>query len=255
METLLCEHCQTEIDRTAFIKTYKVCPSCDYHYRLTAYERLESLIDPDSFVEYDKTLYSVNPLDFPQYTEKLERDRARTGLLSDMLAGEASILGHRTMLAITDFGFVGGSMGSVVGEKIARTFERGIEKRLPVIIVSASGGGARMQEGTIALMQMAKTAAACARYSQAGLFFISVVANPTMGGVAASFASLGHVILAEPGALMGFAGNRARASIREQLPDDFQTAEFMLKHGLIDKIVHRHHMRQTLADLLDFYDG
>ncbi len=255
METFLCEHCQSEIDRVLFVEAHKVCPSCDRHYYLSAFERLQLIADPDSFIETDSTIFSVDPLGFPNYLDKLKRDRAKTGLSSDVLTGEVCIQGYPTMLAIMDLGFILGSMGSVVGEKITRTFERGLEKRLPVIVFPTSGGGARMQEGTIALMQMAKTATACAKYSKERLFFISVIADVTFGGVAASFASLGHIILAEPGALFGFTGSRARASIREELPEDFQTAEFMLAHGMIDNIVHRHQMRQTLADLLDFYHG
>ena len=251
-ELISCRNCDAQISKQEFAETYhKVCPECNYHHYMSAFERLELLVDGSSFESYDDGLYSLDPLEFPNYVEKLERDVAKTGLKSEMLAGIAKIGGYPVAIAIGDVGFIGGTCGSVMGEKVTRCIERAIEKRLPLIIVSVSGG-MRMQEGTLALMQMAKTAAACVKHSQAGLFYISVITDPTFGGATASFSSLGHVIVAEPGARIGFAGPLAIASIREKLPDNFQTAEFLLEHGLLDRIVHRSEMRSLLIDFLDF---
>lgn len=251
-EKVTCKECNAEIDSQKWLENYKVCPKCNYHGYMSAFERLSLLADEGSFVEYDSGLYSVNPLNFPKYESALKKGYDRTGLRSEMLSGEVTIGGKRVAICIGDAKFIIGSMGSVVGEKITRCVESAIEKKLPLIIVSAFGGGARMQEGTISLMQMAKTAAACAKYKEEGLFYISVLTDPTMGGTAASFASLGHIIIAEPRARIGFAGYRARASIQEELPENFQTAEFVLEHGMIDLIVQRKDLRFTLIDLLDF---
>ena len=209
-------------------------------------------MDEGTFVEYDADLYSLNPLNFPGYEERLARNIKATGLKSEMLAGEALIGGYCTAIGIGDFRIRGGSTGSVIGEKITRLIERATEKRLPLIIVSPFGGGMRMEEGTLSLMQMAKTAAACVRYREAGLFYISVLTHVTMGGNAASFASLAHVIIAEPGTKYGFAGDPTRASIGMEMPPEVQTAEYQLEYGMIDMIVHRKDMRATLIDLLDF---
>ena len=255
-EPVRCQSCGYEMEAEEFERLLKVCPKCDYHHTMGALERLKMLADEGSFVEYDPDLLSINPLDFPYYEEKLAQDRKRTGLKSEMITGECTIGGYRTAIAIGEPRFRMGSMGSVVGEKITRCIERAIERGLPVVIVSAFGGGARMQEGTIALMQMAKTSAACMRLWEAGLLYISVITNPTMGGTAASFASLGHIIIAEPGAMIGFAGPRSRASIREELPPNFQRSEFLLEHGMLDFIVHRHQMKRVLTELLSFFwDG
>jgi len=235
-----------------FERALKVCPSCGFHHILTAKERLNLLADADSFEPFDEDLYSVDFLHFPGYAEKLRADRKKTGIPSEMLSGYAAIGGNRVVIGITDANFIIGSMGSVVGEKIVRCFERAIAERLPVVIVSASGGGARMQEGTVALMQMAKTSAAVMKHHRAGLFYISVVTHPTMGGTAASFVSLGHVIYAEPGAMIGFAGPRARAAIGEQMPPRLQSAESLLEHGMLDRVVHRAQLRDVLSDTLDF---
>jgi acetyl-CoA carboxylase carboxyl transferase subunit beta len=238
-----------------FERALKVCPSCGFHHILSARERLNLLADPDSFEAFDQDLYSVDFLRFPGYAEKLRADRKKTGTPSEMLSGFAAIGGNRLVVGITDANFIIGSMGSVVGEKITRCFERAIEKRLPVLIVSASGGGARMQEGTVALMQMAKTSAAVMKHHHAGLFYISLVTHPTMGGTAASFVSLGHVIIAEPGAMMGFAGPRARAAIGEKMPPKLQSSESLLEHGMLDIVVHRSRLRDVLSDTLDYvYD-
>lgn len=251
-----CDKCKTTIIESEFLKSLKVCPHCNYHhqrgYYITAFERLNLLVDEDTFVEYDANLYSLNPLNFPEYEEKLAIDIKKTGLKSEMLTGEALIGGYRTAIGIGEPNIRMGSTGAVIGEKITRLIERAIEKRLPLIIVSPFGGGMRMQEGTISLMQMAKTAAACARYIEAGLFYISILTHVTMGGNAASFASLGHIIIAEPGTIYGFAGDRTRSSIGMDMPPEVQTAEYQLEYGMIDMIVQRKDMRATLINLLDF---
>ena len=250
-EAISCRNCGTQIPAGTFTKNLKVCPRCDYHHYMSAYERLDLIVDTDSFEAYDTNLYSIDSLEFPEYPEKLERDVAKTGLRSEMLSGIAEIGGYRTAIAIGDVGFIGGTCGSVIGEKVTRCVERALEHRLPLVVVSVSGG-MRMQEGTLALMQMAKTAAACAEYAKAGVFYISVVTDPTFGGATASYTSLGDVIIAEPGARIGFAGPLAVASLREELPENFQKAESLLEHGFIDTIVHRADMRQMLVDLIAF---
>ena len=251
IKTVVCRNCSAEINAERFVKNLKVCDSCGHHHYLTAYERLELLIDAGSFEEHDADLYSVDSLEFPEYPQKLERDIAKTGLRSEMLSGIATIGGYPTALAIGDVGFIGGTCGSVIGEKVTRCIERALANQLPLVIVSVSGG-MRMQEGTLALMQMAKTAAACATYAKEGVFYISVVTDPTFGGATASYTSLGDVILAEPGARIGFAGPLAVASLREELPEDFQKAESLLEHGFIDSIVHRAELRQMVMDLIEF---
>lgn len=218
---------------------------------MSAYERLDLIVDAGSFEEYDADLYSIDSLEFPEYPQKLERDVAKTGLRSEMLSGIAKIGDHSTAIAIGDVGFIGGTCGSVIGEKVTRCIERALEKKLPLVIVSVSGG-MRMQEGTLALMQMAKTAAACVEYTKSGVFYISVVTDPTFGGATASYTSLGDVIIAEPGARIGFAGPLAVASLREELPENFQKAESLLEHGFVDSIVHRADMREMLINLITF---
>ena len=250
-KTISCRNCGIEIPTKTFTETLKVCPNCGHHHYMSAYERLDLIVDADSFEEYDAHLYSIDSLEFPEYPQKLERDVAKTGLRSEMLSGIAEIGGYPTAIAIGDVGFIGGTCGSVIGEKVTRCIERALENKLPLVIVSVSGG-MRMQEGTLALMQMAKTAAACAEYAKAGIFYISVVTDPTFGGATASYTSLGDVIIAEPGARIGFAGPLAVASLREELPENFQKAESLLEHGFIDAIVHRADMRQMLTDLIDF---
>ncbi len=248
---ITCQGCSTEISEETFLEAHKVCPECGYHHPMTAYERLELLADEGSFDEHDAGLYSTNPLDFPDYEEQLARDYAKTGLKSEILTGEAKIDGQPVAITISDFGVRGGTMGAVVGEKVTRNIEYATQNRLPLIIVSRSGG-MRMQEGTLSLMQMAKTSAVCVKHAEAGLPYISVMADPTFGGSTASYASLAHIILAEPGARIGFAGPLATASIKQQLPENFQKAEFLLEHGMIDRIVQRSEMRSLLIDLLDF---
>ncbi len=250
-KTIVCRNCNAEINTVALNESLKVCPSCDTHYPMSAGERLNLLVDAESFKETDTELYSVDALEFPEYTEKLERDIAKTGLRSEMLSGTAKIAGKNVAIAIGDVGFIGGTCGAVIGEKVTRCIEYARKNQLPLIIVSVSGG-MRMQEGTLALMQMAKTAAACTEYTNNGGFYISILTDPTFGGATASYSSLGDVILAEPGARIGFAGPLAVASLQEELPENFQKAESLVTHGFIDHIVHRSEMRQLLIDLISF---
>ncbi|WP_101961702.1 acetyl-CoA carboxylase, carboxyltransferase subunit beta [Lactococcus cremoris] len=231
----------------------KVCPNCDYNFRITAKERLAIVADKDSFVEMFTGIDSKNPLDFPGYPEKLAATKARTGLDEAIMTGVATIKGQKTALAIMDSTFIMASMGTVVGEKLTRLFEHATTEKLPIIVFTASGG-ARMQEGIMSLMQMAKTSSAVKRHSNAGLFYITVLTDPTTGGVTASFASLGDIILAEPQSLIGFAGRRViEQTVRQTLPDDFQKAEFLLNHGFVDAIVKRNELRQKLALLLELH--
>ncbi|MFM1654262.1 acetyl-CoA carboxylase, carboxyltransferase subunit beta [Brevibacillus sp. B_LB10_24] len=232
-------------------KNLRVCRSCQYHFSLSAPERLQSLLDGGALTEeFDAELCSDNPLGFPGYLDKLEKDMEATDLKEAVVTGEGLLDGNPIVIGVMDSRFRMGSMGSVVGEKIARAIERAIERRRPFILFSASGG-ARMQEGVLSLMQMAKASAALARLSEERLLFISVLTNPTTGGVSASFASLGDYNIAEPGALIGFAGRRIiEQTIRQELPKDFQTAEFLLKHGQLDMVVHRKDLRETLSKLV-----
>ena len=234
-------------------KNLMVVPSSDHHFPLSAPDRIQSLVDEGSFVEHDEKMRSADPLNFKgiaSYQEKLEQNRQKTSLEDAVISGVGKMGGHLVSLAVMDFRFLGGSMGSVVGEKITRAIERGLELNIPVIVVSASGG-ARMYEGILSLMQMAKTSAALARLAQARIPFFSVLTNPTMAGVMASYASLGDVIIAEPKALIGFAGRRViKETTRADLPEGFQTSEFLLDRGLIDQIVHRHDLRDRLISLI-----
>lgn len=248
-----CPRCRNLIYRKELERNLKVCPKCGYHHRLAAVERLEITIDEHGFREYDADLTSTDPLGFEAYPAKLAEARAGTGQAEAVITGEGTIDGWQTVVGALDFYFMGGSMGSAVGEKIARAAERAHEQRLPLVIFSASGG-ARMQEGVLSLMQLAKTSAAIGRLHGAGLPYLSVMCDPTTGGVTASFAFLGDVIMAEPGTLIGFAGRRViEQTIRRKLPDEFQTAEFCLQKGLIDMVVPRAEMRATLARLLAFF--
>jgi acetyl-CoA carboxylase carboxyl transferase subunit beta len=248
-----CDNCKEIIYRKEVDKNFKVCPKCDYHFRISASERLPYLVDEGSFLEVEDGLSPRDFLGFKDYKDKLKGSRKKTGLKDAIISGEAKIGGRPVSLVIMDFNFMGGSMGSVVGEKIARTVERAIENKTPFVSV-ASSGGARMQEGILSLMQMAKTSAAVARLGQAGLPFISILTDPTFGGVTASFAMLGDIILAEPKSLIGFAGPRViEQTIKQQLPPGFQRAEFLQEHGMIDMIVSRREMRATLGKMLDFF--
>ncbi|MBI5231983.1 MAG: acetyl-CoA carboxylase carboxyltransferase subunit beta [Coriobacteriales bacterium] len=236
----------------------KVCRYCGYHVGLTAPERIEMLADPGTFAECDGALGACDPLAFKgakTYGTSLDSAREKSGLAEAVITGPAAIGGHEVVLGVMDFRFIGASMGSVVGEKIARVFETGLDLGLPVVLVICSGG-ARMQEGMLSLMQMAKTSAAAKRHSDAGLPYISVLTNPTYGGTTASFAVLADVILAEPGAMIGFAGPRlVEQTIRQKLPKGFQSAEFMLEHGMIDEVVSREELRERVALLLDYLDA
>jgi acetyl-CoA carboxylase carboxyl transferase subunit beta len=248
-----CDNCKEIIYRKEVDKNFKVCPKCDYHFRISASERLPYLVDEGSFLEVEDGLSPRDFLGFKDYKDKLKGSRKKTGLKDAIISGEAKIGGRPVSLVIMDFNFMGGSMGSVVGEKIARTVERAIENKTPFVSV-ASSGGARMQEGILSLMQMAKTSAAVARLGQAGLPFISILTDPTFGGVTASFAMLGDIILAEPKSLVGFAGPRViEQTIKQQLPPGFQRAEFLQEHGMIDMIVSRREMRTTVGKMLDFF--
>ncbi len=248
-----CPRCQQTVAESKFQEQNKICPNCNYHARLTANERLRLTADSGTFVEYDAELESADPLHFPGYAEKVEQLQAITGLRDAVLTGECTIKGSRTVLIIMDSHFMMASMGSVVGEKITRAFEHATEAGLPVIAFTASGG-ARMQEGILSLMQMAKTSGAVAKHNEAGLLYISVMTDPTTGGVTASFASLGDIILAEPKVLIGFAGRRViEGTIKQRLPDDFQLAEFLEQKGFVDMIADRRRMRSTLSHLLKLH--
>jgi acetyl-CoA carboxylase carboxyl transferase subunit beta len=251
-----CPGCQATIFRKEAEKRLGVCPECDYHWYVSAQDRIQQLLDDGTFEEWDAELVSADPLGFADqkaYVDRLKAEQARTGLRDAAVVGTGMIRARRVAFGVTDSAFIMGSMGSVVGEKLTRTIERATEQQLPLIIISASGGGARMHEGILSLMQMAKVSAALARYDQAGGLFISVLTNPTMGGVAASFASLGDVVFAEPKALIGFAGPRTiKATIRIELPKGFQTSEFLLEHGFIDRIVRRCDLKSEIARTIDY---
>ncbi|AMA73973.1 MULTISPECIES: acetyl-CoA carboxylase, carboxyltransferase subunit beta [Aneurinibacillus] len=248
-----CDKCGTIAYAKELEKNLKVCQGCGYHFPMTAFERIAMLLDEGYFFEYDSELLSTDPLNFPDYLSKLKKDMETSGLSEAVVTGEGTIKGYPVVIAVMDPRFRMGSMGSVVGEKITRAAEQALEKRYPFILFSASGG-ARMQEGVLSLMQMAKTSAALARLNEAGVLYISVMTNPTTGGVSASFASLGDYNFAEPGALIGFAGRRIiEQTIRQELPEDFQTAEFLLKKGQLDKVIPRQELRHTLAKILDMH--
>jgi acetyl-CoA carboxylase carboxyl transferase subunit beta len=248
-----CPRCLEIVMMDEFEKNLKVCPHCNYHARISAPVRINMIADKDSFTEFDKDMISKNPIEFPGYETKQDELRQSTGLNEAVITGECTIRGIKCVIGVMDSRFMMASMGSVVGEKLTRAFEMATEKQLPIIIFTASGG-ARMQEGIVSLMQMAKTSGAAARHSDAGLLYITVMTDPTTGGVTASFASLGDIIIAEPKVLIGFAGRRViEGTIKQRLPDDFQSAEFMLESGFVDMIVERKSMRRTLAHLLKLH--
>jgi acetyl-CoA carboxylase carboxyl transferase subunit beta len=247
-----CPSCGEVIHELELQQYLRVCTKCGHHFTLNANERLDSVCDPDSFREIDADLESVDALDFQSYRDKVEKYQKITGLRDAVVTGHATLSKHPVVLAVMDFRFLGASMGSVVGEKITRAIEAATTSRSGVIIFAASGG-ARMHEGILSLMQMAKTSGALALHSQQGLPFISVLTHPTTGGVTASFATLGDVIVAEPGCMIGFAGPRVvKETTHQDLPPGFQTAEFMMKHGLVDMIVERKDMRERLGHLLGY---
>ena len=250
-----CATCDEVVLRKDIEKNENVCPKCEAHMRKGSRERIDITIDEGTFIEYDENLESENPLGFPDYEEKLEKAQKNSGEKDAVVTGEGEINGNRCVICVMDSNFMMGSMGSVVGEKIARAIENAIEKRLPVIIYCASGG-ARMQEGILSLMQMAKTSAALGRLSDAGLLYISVLTDPTTGGVTASFAMLGDIIISEPHAQVGFAGRRViEQTIKQTLPDEFQTAEFLKEKGFIDKIVKRKDLKSVLGRILHMHGG
>jgi len=252
-----CQDCGEIIYNKSLEENLKVCPKCNYHFVLGAHERVKYLLDGGSFKEYDASLVPADLLDFKgpkSYKDKIAQDQKDTGLSEAAIYGEGLIDGKKIILVVTDSRFIMGSMGSVVGEKVARAAEKAMEAKAPLVIVSGSGGGARMYEGLFSLMQMAKTSAALGRLHKAGGLFISVLTNPTMAGVMASFASLGDVTIAEPKALIGFTGPRViEQTIHQRLPAGFQSSEFMLEHGFIDMIMHRKSMKQTISKLIEYF--
>jgi acetyl-CoA carboxylase carboxyl transferase subunit beta len=249
-----CDGCKEIVYKKEIDKNLKVCPKCNYHFRISARERLKLLVDEGSFVELDEGLVTVDPLNFKDtvsYKDRVKEKQKKTGLREAVISGEALIKGYPVSLVIMDFSFMGGSMGSVVGEKVSRAAERAMEKKQPLVTVSSSGG-ARMQEGIFSLMQMAKVAAAIGRLKDNGVLYISILCDPTFGGVTASLAMIGDIIIAEPKSLIGFAGARViEQTIKQPLPDDFQRADFLLDHGLIDMVIGRKNLKETLAKLFE----
>jgi acetyl-CoA carboxylase carboxyl transferase subunit beta len=253
---LRCTQCGETVFRKEAEGLMNVCPECDYHMYLGAMDRIRWVLDEGTFEEWDADLMPTDPLEFRDqkaYAERLLAEQKRTGLKDAAMTGTGMIRARRVAFGVTDSAFIMGSMGSVVGERLTRLVERATQDQLPLIIISGSGGGARMHEGILSLMQMAKVSAALARFDTAGGLFISVLTNPTMGGVAASFASLGDLVFAEPKALIGFAGPRTiKATIRLELPKGFQTSEFLLEHGYIDRIVRRAELKSEIARAIDY---
>lgn len=248
-----CPRCQDTSPLSKYEELHRVCPKCNYHGRLSAQERILITVDKESFREFDSNMKSLDPLDFPEYNEKQDELRESTGLKDAVVTGTATIKGSPVVIGVMDSRYMMGSMGSVVGEKIARAFEYATENGLPVVMFTASGG-ARMQEGIVSLMQMAKTSGAVKLHSDAGGLYIAVMTDPTTGGVTASFASLGDIIIAEPKVLIGFAGRRViEGTIKQRLPEDFQLAEFMHEKGFVDMIVERRKMRSVLSHLLKLH--
>jgi len=253
-----CEKCNEIIYNKELENNFRVCPKCGHYFRLTAKQRIKLLLDRGSFRENYANLKTGDPLGFvavESYKDKIKQDQKKTGLSEAVICGEGRIGKHKVAVAVLDFDFMGGSMASVMGEKVTRIIEKAVKKRIPVLIVSSSGG-ARMQEGVLSLMQMAKTSAALGLLGRERIPFISILTNPTTGGVSASFAMLGDVIIAEPKALIGFAGPRViEQTIREKLPEGFQTSEFLLKHGLIDMIVERKDLKDTVVRILELFSS
>ncbi|MBK5240884.1 acetyl-CoA carboxylase, carboxyltransferase subunit beta [Clostridium sp.] len=248
-----CQTCGKILYSKDLENSIMTCENCRTHFRIGAKERINYTIDSETFIEYDKNMISDNPIDFEGYEDKLQSFHEKTSLNEAVITGEGKINGYDTVVAVMDSNFMMGSMGSVVGEKITRAIERATDAKKPIIIFTASGG-ARMQEGIYSLMQMAKTSAAIARHNKNGCLYITVLTDPTTGGVTASFAMLGDIIIAEPNALIGFAGRRViEQTIKQQLPDDFQRAEFLLQKGFIDKVVDRKAMKDTLTQILKIH--
>ena len=253
-KTYKCKNCGEKFKESKSREMLYICPNCGRHFTISARYRINTIMDSKSFIEICRGLKGDNLIDFPDYDEKIQSNKEKTGMREAVIAGTGTIHGHKTVICVMDSRFMMGSMGAVVGEKITRACEYATKKRLPLIIFSASGG-ARMQEGIFSLFQMAKTAAAIKKHSEEGLLYISVLTNPTTGGVTASFASLGDIILAEPDALIGFAGPRViKETIGEELPEGFQKAEYLLEHGFIDACVERGKMRDTLGRILKIHE-
>lgn len=247
-----CRHCSATIYKKE-MDEFQICPKCGGHFRIGAEDRLKITCDEGSFEEFDADMTAKNPMGYPNYENVLEKAREKSGLKDGVITGKCTIGGYKTIIAVMDSNFMMGSMGSVVGEKITRAIEKSTEMKLPIIIFTTSGG-ARMQEGIISLMQMAKTSAAVRRHSDAGLLYVSVITDPTTGGVSASFANLGDIIISEPKAIFGFAGRRViEGTINEKLPPDFQSAEFQMEHGFLDMIVDRREMKKTLTTILKLH--
>lgn len=251
-----CDRCQATIFRKHLEQQLGLCPDCKYHFYVPAKQRIAQLLDADSFEEWFADLAPVDPLGFTDkraYKDRLVDEQKKTGMKDACVVGKGYMRGRPLVFGLTDSAFIMGSMGSVVGEKLTRAVEEATKQKLPLLIISGSGGGARMHEGIFSLMQMGKVSAALARYHEAGGLYISVLTNPTMGGVAASFASLGDIIIAEPEALIGFAGQRViKATVKQTLPEGFQTSEFFLKHGFVDRIVPRPELRTEISRLIDY---
>lgn len=253
---MACGGCGATVYRKQVQDNLEVCPECEHHFYVPAAIRIAQLLDQDSFEEWCEDLLPCDPLEFSDqksYPERIAAEQKKTGLTEACVVGRGYMRGRPLVFGLTDAGFIMGSMGSVVGEKLTRAIEEATRLKLPLVIVSGSGGGARMHEGILSLMQMGKVSAALARFDQAGGLFISVLTNPTMGGVAASFASLGDFVVAEPRALIGFAGPRViKNTVNMELPDGFQTSEFLLQCGFVDRIIRRHDLRSELARLIDY---
>ena len=248
-----CNSCGEILFNKKLAENQMVCPECSHHFRISSADRLKYLLDDGSFIELFAEVGAGNPLSFPGYPEKIEKNQRETGLREAIVTGRGKIAGIPLAIGVMDFSFAGGSMGSAVGEKVASLIDYALSKRLPLVIISTAGG-ARMQEGMVSLMQMAKTSAALARFDSAGLLYISVLTDPTSGGVTASYGMLGDINIAEPGALIAFAGPRViKQTIKQELPESFQTAEFLLEHGMIDLVVHRHELREELQRILNIH--
>lgn len=252
-----CVHCNAQLLKKDIEDNEMVCPVCDYHFRVNARTRISQLFDEGSFEEYFSNIQPTDPLEFvdtESYKDRVAKAQEKTGLSDAVVTGIGTIEGHKVATAVMDFDFMGGSMGSVVGEKVTRIIEKAIELRLPVLAITSSGG-ARMQESALSLMQMAKTSCACARLDEAGLLYINLITDPTFGGVTASFGTLGDIIIAEQGARVGFAGRRViEQTIRQKLPSDFQTAEYLMKYGQVDIVAPRKDLRAVLANVLSMHE-
>lgn len=252
-----CVHCDAQLLKKDIEDNNMVCPVCDYHFRVNARTRIKQLFDEGSFEELFTGIKPTDPLEFvdtESYKDRIEAAQKKTGLNDAVVTGLGTIDGHKVSCAVMDFDFMGGSMGSVVGEKVTRAMEKAIELKLPVLVITSSGG-ARMQESALSLMQMAKTACACAKLDEAGLLYINLITDPTFGGVTASFGTLGDIIVAEQGARVGFAGRRViEQTIRQKLPADFQTAEYLMKYGQVDVVSSRKDLKATLANILAMHE-